>query len=193
MSKQVKIVVKSFKDAEYTWELDAFVKAEDANQIVYQVYLEEKEPTVRPLQTCSYVPRSPPPVESPEPFRAVVYDSQMWNDQPPVIASEEEEEEEEERVFTPPKRTRGRPKGSKNKRKADTCYVQSRKQPKKVVSAAIMLENQRNGLECACCREQGELLCKCSNEKCAQYLCLSCIEKVERRFESLCPYCRLKF
>lgn len=212
MMKQVCVVVKSFRGGEAkTWTTIGYdVTEPDDEEVTIHCFLDDVVPVIEPLPTSSvYVPRSPPPVISPPPYRAVVYDTQMWDDSAPVVASDEDEETQPQPfihtpqppIVTPPRRAKpGRPRGSKNKPRGDEAWRVGRltrtgptTKKRKVVSAEVMLNNIENGLECACCAENGEVLVKCSNVLCSQYLCLTCIGMVERRFEGVCPYCRQTF
>jgi hypothetical protein len=60
-------------------------------------------------------------------------------------------------------------------------------------SARVLLDNLKNNLECQCCCVNSQLLVKCSNNSCDIHLCMECIKRVEKRFEGVCPYCRLQF
>lgn len=206
--KQVTVVVKSFKDnVEKRWTLDPIRASETDDTVVYHVFLEECDPEI--ITRSLYAPRTPLPDPSPvaplassSVFKTVVHDSQAWinrslfaSDEETEQEEEREEEEKEEESVEPP-RKRGRPRGSKNKSRGDKAWIKPRKQPKnksRHCSAVVMRENIENQLECSCCAEDSQLLLRCNNEKCDQYLCISCLERVERRFEGVCPYCRLQF
>lgn len=209
--KVIKIKVNKFETHHFVWKLTGQVTREGSDEIEIECCLDDATPVDMTARLCGLnahqpfraVPRSPltcppsPPLQSSS-FRAVVYDSQSWSTAttipihtPPPVASPEPEEEEEPVVHNP--RKRGRPRGSKNRPRGDEAWRKNLKKGPRECSAQVMLDNLMNNLECQCCCVNSQLLVKCSNNSCDVHLCMECIKRVEKRFEGVCPYCRLQF
>lgn len=180
-NKLVSVVVRQFKPindheiVEKRWNLIPLKAFEDENEVVYHVYLDEKDPETLPMPTTSVAPRTP------EPERRIVEDTQPQ----PYLASDSDENED---VFghnvasvvapappAPVKRGRGRPRASEPRPES---------KPKKA---------KKEKLECSCCAMNKQLLVRCSSGTCNIHLCIKCIKRVDERFEGKCPYCTLDF
>lgn len=96
-------------------------------------------------------------------------------------------------------RKRGRPRGSRNRDRHWLPPTQRRpmteptRMPRPPCSAAIVALNLLEGNVCEVCCEDEQMLLKCSNTNCKAYLCIKCIERIERRFGAKCPYCTTIF
>jgi hypothetical protein len=199
-------------------ELECFLDDKDPVDMTARLLgMSRSVPQFRPIspEVC---PPSPPLATSS--FQAHVHDTRSWGSTattiqfntpddcpcpshclacppilaapPPLVASPEPEEEEDEPIAHNP-RKRGRPRGSKNRPRGDEAWRRNLKKGPRECSARVLLDNLKNNLECQCCCVNSQLLVKCSNNSCDIHLCMECIKRVEKRFEGVCPYCRLQF
>lgn len=187
-SSSQRIVVKVYPSSTHRfplWVVPGVVLSSTPDELVIGVDID------RPVE--EYLPLSPRRVESPIPALFVPPLSF------PVIASDSEPEEEIPLLeqptpppCTPPRppmapKKRGRPR--KTALRPDECWLEPRRKRK----GRVVAPSPEGELECQCCCTDSELLVGCTNPTCSAHLCMKCLSTVNRRFEGLCPYCRLAF
>lgn len=210
------IVVGRWENVSYRW-----IATYNDSAGVYEFDIEQEVPPNN-VEEVVLVPQTQQ--TQPEEFRVIVNDTQSWNDEPPLfrdppamptfptlarmIASDSEDEDTAPTIPyvpsspnyipvspVPQKRKRGRPRGSRNKRRSTSrppTQSTSRPPPQSALPPPP-LEDEEEENECSCCLMDNQMTIKCRTDACDRYMCIACLKVLDQRFDGNCPWCRQRF